>query len=98
MNSKEMFKELDYEYYEDDGFDVFLKAANVPNKINTEYIDFKRISFNRLSQEVSIYAYKKDALCQEFLEDCSDMKMNFLSFEEVKAINKYYEEHYRNYK
>ena len=87
MKAKEMFKELDYEYYEDDGFDVFLKATNVPDKINTEYIDFKRISFNRLSQEVSIYTYKKDALCQEFLEDGSDMKMNFLSFEELQAIN-----------
>ena len=97
MNSKEMFRELGYEYYEDDGFDEFLKATNVPDKINTEYIDFKNISFDRLNQEVSIYKYRKDALCQEFLEDGSNMKINTLSLEEVKAINKYYEEHYKNY-
>ena len=97
MNSKEMFKKLGYEYYEDDGFDEFLKATNVPDKINTEYIDFKNISFDRLNQEVSIYKYRKDALCQEFFETGSEMKINTLSLEEVKAINKYYEEHYKNY-
>lgn len=97
MNSKEMLKELGYEYYGDDGFDEFLKATHIPDRINTEYIDFKNISFDRLNQEVSIYKYRKDALCQEFLETGSDMKINTLSLEEVKAINKYYEEHYKNY-
>lgn len=51
-NAVELEK-LGYHYYEDDGFSEFLKATNVPDKLNTEYIDFKSISFNRLERECS---------------------------------------------
>lgn len=85
-------KKIGYDYYEDDGFSDFLKATNVPDKMNTEYIDFKEISFNRLEREVSIYRYRKNATCTEFLETGSNMKINYLSCEELQAIFKICEE------
>ncbi|MGM9879470.1 MAG: hypothetical protein ACI31R_05565 [Bacilli bacterium] len=87
MSAKEMFEELGYKYYEDDGFTCYHQAINIPDKLNTEYIKFKKISFNRLSREMSIYNYKKDALCQKFIEDVTDAKINYLSAKELKAIN-----------
>lgn len=90
--AKEMFEELGYEYYEDDGFDVYLQAVNIPNKLNTEYIRFKKISFNRLAREMSVHNYKKDALCQEFIGRAMQTRINYLSLKELQAINKQIEE------
>ena len=81
-------KKLGYYYYEDDGFSEFLKATNVPDKLNTEYIDFKKISFNRLEREVSIYRYRKNATCTEFLEMASNTNISYLNNEELQAIFK----------
>lgn len=90
-NAVELEK-LGYDYYEDDGFSEFLKATNVPNKLNTEYIDFKKISFNRLSRELIIYNYRKNATCTEFLEMTTNAKINYLNNEELRAIFKICEE------
>ena len=92
MSAKEMFEELGYKYNWDDGFDDYIKAECVPDRINTEYIKFKTINFNRLEQEVSIHNYRKNAECTEFLENVSSMRMNFLNAKEVRAINKQIEE------
>ena len=87
QNAVELEK-LGYDYYEDDGFSEFLKGTNVPDKLNTEYIDFKKISFNRLAREVSIYRYRKNATCTEFLEMATNTKINYLNNEELQAIFK----------
>ena len=92
MSAKELFKELGYAYYEDDGIATYLKANCIPDKLNTKYIKFREIAFNRLGQRMSIYDYKKNAECTEFLEDTSSMKMNILTKEELQAINKQVEE------
>ena len=92
MSARGMFEELGYKYSWDDGFDEYMKAECVPDRINTEYIKFKTIHFNRLGQEVSIHNYRKNADCTEFLENGSSMKMNFLNAQEVRAINKQIEE------
>lgn len=89
MNAKKMFENLGYEYYEDDGFSCYLKAINIPSKLNCEYIRFKKISFNRLDREMSIHEYKKDDLCLEIIENST---INFLSFKELQAINKQIQE------
>lgn len=90
--AKEMFEELGFAYYDDDGFTTYLKAVNIPNKLNTEYIKFKKISFNRLDREMSVCDYKKDALCQEFLKYATPTKINYLTAKELQAINKQVEE------
>lgn len=92
MSAKEMFESLGYKYYEDDGFTCYLQAINVPNALNCEYIEFKKISINRLNREISIHDYKKDALCQNFINGETNCKINYLSFEELRAINKQIEE------
>lgn len=45
MSAKEMFEELDYEYYEDDGFTCYKRKTKV--LIEPDYI-----SFNRLEREI----------------------------------------------
>ena len=87
MSAKEMFEELGYEYYNDDGFTEYLKATPMPNRINTECIHFKKIVFDRLSRELVIHKYKKDALCQEIIASPTDIKVNYIALEELKAIN-----------
>jgi len=87
MSAKEMFEELGYEYYNDDGFTEYLKATPIPNRINTNYIKFKKITFNRMDEEMSIFNYKKDALCQELLDNATYIKINYLTSKEIKAIN-----------
>ena len=53
-----------------------------------EYIDFKSISFNRLERELSIYGYRKNATCTEFLENATNTNINYLNNEELQAIFK----------
>ena len=86
-NAVELEK-LGYYYYEDDGFSEFLKATNVPDKLNTEYIDFKSISFNLLEREISVYGYRRNATCTEFLENATNTNINYLNNEELQAIFK----------
>ena len=86
-NAVELEK-LGYDYYEDDGFSEFLKRTNVPDKLNTEYINFKKIGFNGLAREVSSYRYRKNATCTEFLEMATNTKINYLNNEELQAIFK----------
>lgn len=92
MSAKEMFEELGYDYYEDDGITTYLKANCIPDKLNTKYIKFREITFNRIGQEMGVYDYRKNAECTEFLENASSMKMNILTKEELQAINKQVEE------
>ena len=87
MKAKEMFEELGYEYYEDDGFTCYRKTY--PNK---KYVDFKEISFNRLGERMGVHEYRKNAGLTEFVEDVSPMKLNILSKKEIQAINKQVEE------
>lgn len=47
MTAKEMFEELEYEYYEDDGFNCYKKEKR--KLIEPDYI-----SFNRLEREVFV--------------------------------------------
>lgn len=91
MTAKEMFKDLDYDCYEDDGITCYLLAECIPDRLDTEYIKFQEIGFHRLSQEITIHKFRKNAKCTKFINS----KMNntiFLSKEELQAINKQVEE------
>ena len=93
MSAKEMFEELGYEYSYDDGYIEYLIGTPIPDRINTNYISFKKISFNKMDRQMSVYGYQMDALCQKRI-----IKKNFIndvyifSDKELKAINKQVEE------
>lgn len=86
MSAKELFEKVGYDYYEDDGIDCYLKAQCIPNKLNTEYIKFQKISFHRLVKEITINKYRKNAQCTEFI-DSTDNDVIYLSIQELQAIN-----------
>jgi hypothetical protein len=92
LKNAKYLEKLGFEYYEDDGFSEFLKAENVPNKLNTEYIKFKKISFYRLEREINISSYKKSADCTELLEKEHNIDFVSLNSEEIKALFKILDE------
>ena len=59
MRAKEMFEKLGYEYSYDDGFIEYIKGKPIPNRINTNYVKFTKISFDKLEREIFIYDYNK---------------------------------------
>ena len=92
MNAKEMFEELGYEYSYDDGFIEYIKGKPIPNRINTNYVKFTKISFNKLEREIFIYDFNKDALCLEYIPKKDTNGSFHISIAELKAINKQIEE------
>ena len=84
-SAKEMFEELGYEYNYDDGFIEFLKGEPVPDRINTNYIAFKKLAFNKLEEELSIYEFETDPLCQKRKK--RRYSIYLLNKEELQAIN-----------
>lgn len=91
MTAKEMFEKLGYKYSYDDGFIEYLKGEPIPNRINTNYIKFKKVTFNKMDENICIQRYKMDSLCQEVIID-SKGSIVHLENEEIKAINKQVEE------
>lgn len=86
--AKEMFSELGYDYSMGDGFIEYLKAKPVPDRIDTKYIKFKKIEFNKMDKDILIEVYKKDALCTEFLQiTTGNIETNIINFKELQAIN-----------
>ena len=90
--AKEMFEDLGYEYSYDDGFIEYLKAKPIPNRIDTHYIRFIKISFDKLEKEIFIYDYNKDALCLEYLPKKDTNGSFHFKLDELQAINKQVEE------
>lgn len=91
VTAKEMFEKLGYEYSYDDGFIEYLNSEPIPNRINTDYIRFKKITFNKMDENICIQRYKTDRLCLEVIID-SKGSIVHLGKEELKAINKQIEE------
>ena len=87
MTAKEMFKELGYEYSYDDGFIEYLKGEPIPNRLNTNYVRFIKISFDKLEKEIFIFDYNKDALCIEYLPKKDTNGSFHITLKELKAIN-----------
>lgn len=85
-SAKEMFEDLGYDYNYDDGFIEYLKEECIPNKIDTKYISFKKISFDKMDEDICVQRYKMDSLCQEVIID-SKGSIVHLEKEELKAIN-----------
>ena len=54
MKSKELFEELGFKYYEDDGFDCYKKETQ--NRLETNYV-----SFNRYNREVFLLNKSKES-------------------------------------
>jgi hypothetical protein len=82
--AKEMFEELGYVYTNDDGFTDYLKK-----KYDEEVKEwnFKEISFDRWSRKISVYSFRKNDDCTEFIHKGTQMKIVFLDEFELKAIH-----------
>ena len=92
MKARNMFEKLGYEYSYDDGFIEYLKGRPVPDRINTRYIVFTKISFDKMDRNVFIYDFNKDALCLNYVPE-KDTNGSFkFTAEEIQAINKQIEE------
>ena len=87
MSAKEMFEKLGYEYSYDDGFIEYLKGSPIPDRINTVYIVFTRISFNKMDRDVFIYDFNKDALCLDYIPRKNTNGSFTFTAEEIQAIN-----------
>lgn len=92
MSAKEMFEKLGYEYSYDDGFIEYLKGRPIPDRINTIYVTFTKISFNKMDRNVFIYDYNKDSLCLDYVSKTGLNGSFTFTAEELKAINKQVEE------
>lgn len=91
-SAKEMFEELGYEYSYDDGFIEYIKGNPIPDRINTNYVKFIKISFDKLEKEIFISDYNKDSLCLEYLPKKDTNGSFHITLEELQAINKQVEE------
>ena len=85
--AKEMFEELGYEYTNDDGFTEYLKGTPSPNKLITEEVKFKKISFDRWGQKMSVHEYRITADCVKLLPNATNMCLNILDVYELRAIH-----------
>lgn len=65
MSAKEMFEKLGYDYYENE--ETYLKGLCFPDKLNTEYILFKKIE-KIDNDNVIVRFYKTDSTITEFEE------------------------------
>ena len=92
MTAKEMFEKLGYKYIYDDGFVEYIKGESIPDRINTNYVKFTKISFDKLEHEIFIHDYNKDALCLEYIPKQDTNGSFHITFEELQAINKQIEE------
>lgn len=91
MEAKAMFEKLDYEYHECDdrtkGKHIYyLKTKCIPNRINTKYIQFKKITF--ALNGFTIENWLTDAYINK-IKDINDI---FIDNEELQAINQQIEE------
>ncbi len=92
MTAKEMFEKLGYEYSYYEGFIEYVKGEPIPDRINTIYVKFTKISFNKLEKEMAIYDYNKDALCLNYIPKKSTNGCFVFTNKELQAINKQVEE------
>ena len=91
MNAKEMFEKLGYEYYEEDDRTkgkriVYLKATHTPDKLNTEYINFKKIIFALNGFEI------EEWITNAYIERIINIDNQFINLDLLQAINKQCEE------
>lgn len=91
IGAKEMFEKLDFDYYEKDDrtkgkIIYYLKAIHIPNRLNTEYIQFKKITFALNGFEIENW------LTDAYINKIEDIDNIFITFEELQAINKQIEE------
>lgn len=91
MKSREIFEKLGYEYNEEDNeikgkIIYYLKAKHIPNRIDTKYINFTKITF--ALNGITIESWQTDAYIHR-IKDFSDF---FLTTEELNAISKHFEE------
>lgn len=88
LKNAEELEKLGYEYYEDDGISVFEKVECIPDRINTEYVEIKKISIHRLPRKVFISRMRKNALLTENID--YDYNSQYLDKEELDALIKIY--------
>lgn len=90
-SAKEMFEELDFDYYEKDDeikgkIIYYLKAKPIPNKLNTEYINYKKYTF--ALNGFYVESWMSNAYCER-IKTFDD---TFIEYKELQAINKQIEE------
>lgn len=91
MKAKDMFKKLDYDYHECDDrtkgkYLYYLKAKCIPDRINTEYIQFKKITFALNGFTI------KNWLTDAYINKIKDINDIFINNDELQAINRQVEE------
>ena len=90
-SAKEMFEELDLNYHKVNdrtkGKIIYcVKAKCIPDRLNTEYINFKKITF--ALNGFKIESWQTDPL----LNRIKTFDDTFITYDELKAINKQVEE------
>jgi len=91
MSAKEMFEKLNFDYYEQDDrkkgkIFYYLKAIHTPDRLNTEYIQFKKITFAFNGFEIENW------LTDAYINKIKDIDNIFITFEGLQAINRQIEE------
>lgn len=87
MTAKEMFKRLDFDYYENDDrtkgkIICYLKAKHIPDRINTEYINFTKYTF--ALNGFYVESWQSNAYCERI----KTFDNTFITNEEMQAISK----------
>lgn len=91
MTAKEMFKKLDFDYQEIDDrtkgeIIYYLKTQCIPDRLNTEYINFKKYTF--ALNGFYVESWRSNAFCERI----KTFDNTFITYEELQAINKQVEE------
>lgn len=86
MKAKDMFEKRDYEYHLENNeikgkVIYYLRAKCIPDKINTEYIQFKKITFSLNGFTIENW------LTDAYINKIKDINDIFIDNEELQAIN-----------